>query len=165
MRKLLSIVLFAITFHAVPAVAQSAEELRAPFSILRDAYARKDATAAAQAYTRDAKIVFQYPGMPREEHVGTAAITATIVRVLQPIRPEWTIDMNFKLEPASGAGSPRTGLYRIAVNIGAKTVNSYGRFTVRFGMEDGVWRFSEDISDIATQADYDSAPQPEMFAG
>lgn len=71
--------------------------------------------------------------------------------------------MNFKLNAAATGNPKRTGFCRIIVNMGERSVSSYGRFTVAFRAEGGAWRFSEDISDVATQAEYDSAPEPDMF--
>jgi hypothetical protein len=157
------VILCGLALPVAPAAAQSADELRQPFAVLREAYAVKNPAKAAEAYTSDAKIAFQYPGMPREEYIGTEAIKASIERILQPIRPEWTLDMNFKLHAAAAGNPKRTGLYRIIVNMGERSVSSYGRFAVALRPEDGVWRFSEDISDIATEADYASTSEPEMF--
>ncbi|HEV7232603.1 MAG TPA: hypothetical protein VGN36_00060 [Sphingorhabdus sp.] len=158
------IMLCSVALQSVPAAAQSAEQLQHPFAVLRGAYAIKDPSHAAEAYTADARIAFQYPGMPREEYVGTEAIRASIERILKPIRPEWKLDMNFKLDPEGKSKLMRTGFYRIIVNMGDRSINSYGRFTVTFRAEDGVWRFAEDVSDIATETEYQNAPGPEMFA-
>lgn len=147
----------------MPAKARSTEEFRQPFAVLREAYRLKDAAKAAEAYTEDAKIVLRYPGMPPEEHIGTAAIRQTIAQILQPIKPEWELAMNFKLDSAAPGSSTRTGLYRIIVRMGDRSTNSYGRFSVTLRAEKGAWRFQEDISEVATQADYDALQEPEMF--
>lgn len=67
--------------------------------------------------------------MPREEYVRTEAIRALIERDLQPIRTKWTLDMNFKLDPEDGGTPQGTGLYRIDVNMGERSVSSYDRFS------------------------------------
>lgn len=148
---------------SMPAMAQSNDELRQPFAALRDAYRSKDPARAAEAYTEDAKLILQYPGMPPQEYVGATTIRQTIEQILTPIKPEWTLAMNFKLDPAAAQSSTRTGLYRIIVNMGHKATSNYGRFTVTLRAEKGAWRFSEDISDFATEADYDALREPEMF--
>jgi hypothetical protein len=164
MKILLPILMCSGALVAGPAAAQSAEELKHPFAVLRDGYAKKDPAKAAEAYTADGRIVLQYPGAPREEFVGSVAIRETMAQILKPIQPDWGLDMNFKLDPVTIAGAQRTGLYRIVVTMGDRKVNSYGRFTVSFRREAGAWRFAEDVSEVATESDYENAPQPEMFA-
>ena len=141
MKALSLVILCSLALHTVPAAAQSADELRQPFAVLREAYAIKDPARAAEAYTADAKIAFQYPGMPREEYIGTEAIRASIERILQPIRPEWALDMNFKLDAETTGNSGRTGFYRIVVNMGDRSVSSYGRFTVTLRAEEASGAF------------------------
>jgi ketosteroid isomerase-like protein len=157
------IILAAFALGSLPAWAQSAEELQQPFAVLREAYRLKDAGKATQAYTGDARIAFQYPGMPREEYVGTIAIKKAFEQILQPIKPEWSLAMNFKLARATPGSGTREGLYHIIVAMGDRSTHSYGRFTVILRAEGGAWRFSEDISEIATQADYEALSEPELF--
>jgi ketosteroid isomerase-like protein len=88
---------------AAPAVAQTAEETLQPFAALRAGYAAHDSAVAARAYTDDAVVIYAYDELPHEEHVGADAIRASFERALAQVRPEWTVDVNFKLDAATSA--------------------------------------------------------------
>lgn len=128
----------------------------AAFGALRAAYAAREPAAAAAAYTADARVIYRYAGTPEDRRVGRAAITASFRELFDQIDPATPIDLNFRL--AETAGDRRIGFYRMRIG---KSV-SYGRFEVRLA-PDG--RFVEDISSDATQADFEGAAGPLMFAG
>jgi ketosteroid isomerase-like protein len=148
---------------AAAASAQTAEEVRQPFEVLRAGTAAKDAGLAASAYGPDAVLVFEYGGASREEHVGDAAILASYHRTFAPLKPEWPVDINFKLDAGAPDASTRTGAYRITVDTGGRTIATYGRFEVTLRKVGDRWLFVRDAGREATAADYAAVAGPELF--
>lgn len=136
-----------------------------PFADLRAAYAVGDPDKAAAAYADDALYVELYPGTAPILRSGREAIgagfSALFAQLGAPVegRP---LDLNFRLVQHSetNAVHEASGFYRLTVGRGRDAERYYGSFAVR-------WRngnFLFDASGPATEADFETASGPMMFA-
>ncbi len=127
-----------------------------PFAQLRAAYAKRDAQAAAAAYTPDAEVIYRYAGTPEERHKGRDAIARSFQSLLDQIDPADKIDLNFRVTQRSG---PQVqGVYRLSYGYGKV---SEGRFDVTLS-SDG--RFASDLSLDAPRDAFEEAAGPVMLA-
>ncbi len=145
----------SIAHLALAAVMMSGPAQPDPFAQLRSAYASRDATAAAAAYTPDAVVTYRYDGAPEERYVGTPAIEKSFGSLFRQIDALQTLDLNFRV--TERRGQRVSGIYRL--RIGAKP--SFGRFVVTLA-PDG--RFVSDLSTVATIADFEGASGPVLLA-
>jgi ketosteroid isomerase-like protein len=147
MRKMLTVLL---------AVASSPVLAADAFALLREAYASRDAAAAARAYAPDAVVEYAYAGERPERYVGRAAIEASFEALFARLDPRVTLDLNFRLTASDG--DARSGLYRLRVGSGKAGI---GRFEVRL---DRTGLFSSDRSTDAPPTAFEEAPGAVMLA-
>ena len=123
-----------------------------PFTGLADAYAARDAAAAAANYTSDAKVVYAYDGAPSEEYKGRSEVQASFVAFFGGIDRTVPLDLNFRLRKREGRRA--WGVYRLRLG---PSETSYGTFDVILS-DDGF--FASDRSASATQTDFEELPGP-----
>jgi hypothetical protein len=134
-----------------------------PYLVLREAYAKRDATAAAQAYAPDAVYIERYAGSKEVVRRGGTAIEKGFAEIFAHFGPQGDappLDLNFRFESrAPGTDGADKGVYRLKVRIAGKTESYYGRFaaTRRAG------RFVEDTSSDGTRADFERLAGPVAF--
>lgn len=127
-----------------------------PFAQLRAAYADRDSRAAANAYERQAEVIYRYDGSPEERHVGREAIAASFKAFFEQVDSAQSLDLNFRV--IERGGTRVAGVYRLRIG---RTAASYGRFTVTLA-PDG--RFADDVSTDATLDEFEEAAGPVMLA-
>lgn len=129
-----------------------------PFERLRDAYAARDADAAAAVYAEDAVYAELYPDSPPNVLAGRAAIRQQFATFLGALPTDGPIDLNFRLlgRTSSQAG----GFYRLRYGAGDSAGVQYGRFATGLGADS----FRFDASSSATLAEFEDAPGPTAFA-
>ena len=140
--------LMAACLVAHPAAAANPD----PFAKLADAYKRRDATIAADAYSGQAEVVYRYFGAPTERYKGRPAIRSSFAALFGSVAPESSLDLNFRV--TNKAPRFAQGFYRL--RIGTEVTN-YGRFAVRF---DNDGRFVSDESTDSTIAEFETATGP-----
>jgi len=140
-------ILFAMTAQAAPLD---------PFSILRDAYARRDADLAARAYVDNAEVEYRYDGVPKETFIGADAIRDSFESLFSSVSKTEALDLNFRITSKSTASAE--GFYRL--RFGRQNA-SYGRFSVRIA-PDG--RLASDLSTSASRDDFEDASGPVALA-
>lgn len=123
-----------------------------PFTGLADAYAARDAAAAAANYTSDAKVVYAYDGAPIEQYKGRSEVQASFASFFGGIDSTVPLDLNFRLRNREGRRA--WGVYRLRLG---PSETSYGTFDVMLG-DDGL--FASDRSSSATQKDFEELPGP-----
>ncbi|MFM2410240.1 MAG: hypothetical protein RL481_1068 [Pseudomonadota bacterium] len=126
-----------------------------PFAELRDAYAARDAQAAAAAYAPDGEFINNFGKSPREYYRGRAAIEANFAKLFAEIDSKRKLDINFRVTEANR--STKRGVYRL--RVGAKAY--FGKFAVQL-TPDG--KFARDESFDGTRSDFEDAAGPVMFA-
>lgn len=131
---------------AGPAAAQAPA-----FDALRDAYARRDAAAAAAAYEPEAEVRYEYGGAPVETYRGRAEIEAAFAAFFAQFSPDDTVDLNFRRD--GGPDDAQTGYYRLRVG----DLTTFGRFETTLGPS-GL--FARDVSRDGTVDDFEGAPGP-----
>lgn len=153
MHGLITIVALAVSM----ASASSAQvPVPDPFAQLRAAYAKRDALAAAAAYTPDAEVIYRYAGTPEERHKGRDAIARSFQTLFDQIDPSDKTDLNFRTTERNG--SRVQGVYRLSFGYGKV---SEGRFDVTLS-PDG--RFASDLSLDASPGAFEEAAGPVMLA-
>lgn len=133
---------------AAPANAQRDDD--DPFAVLSEAYARKDAAAAAGAYAQNGIVVYAYAGTPEERVEGRAAIMGSFQQFFDQFASEDRLDLNFRM--ASRTDEAASGIYRLRYGRNV----SYGLFEVRFS--NGL--FAYDRSADASAADFETLVGP-----
>lgn len=134
-----------------------------PYLALRNAYAQRDAAAAAAAYAPNAVYREQYDGSKPVLRSGRQAIEEgfeALFAQFEPPEESVPLDLNFRFEArADGADGSDKGVYRLSVRAGAQTQSYYGRFAVtrRGGL------FVDDASSDATRADFERLPGPVAY--
>jgi pimeloyl-ACP methyl ester carboxylesterase len=126
-----------------------------PFSMLRAAYAARDANAAAATYAPNAEVSYRYDGVPEEQYRGTKAIAASFAKLFAQMDDKQKLDLNFR--ETSRVGGRIQGLYRLRMGSAPA---SYGRFDA---VVDVSGKFVTDVSSGATFADFEEAPGRVMF--
>jgi alpha-beta hydrolase superfamily lysophospholipase/ketosteroid isomerase-like protein len=144
------------TLTVLVAIASSPVLAADAFALLREAYASRDAAAAARAYAPDAVVEYAYTAEPPERYVGRAAIEASFKALFARLDPRVTLDLNFRLTASDG--DARSGLYRLRVGSGKAGI---GRFEVRL---DPTGLFSSDRSTDAPPTAFEEAPGAVMLA-
>ncbi len=153
MHGFIKTVAFAATIASVSSAQVPAPD---PFAQLRVAYAKRDARAAAAAYTPDAEVIYRYAGTPEERHKGRDAIVRSFQTLLDQIDPADKIDLNFRTIERNGARVQ--GVYRLSFGYGKVTG---GRFDVTLS-PDG--RFASDLSLDAPPGAFEEVAGPVMLA-
>lgn len=140
------------------ASAASAQPSDDPFARLRDAYAARDAEAAAAAYADDAVYAELYPESPPNLLAGREAIRRNFAAFFAALPADGPVDLNFRL--LRRTASEASGYYRLRFGSGDAATVHYGRFVT--GMADGRFRF--DASSTATLAEFEGAAGPTALA-
>ncbi len=146
LRGLWLLVLLGVTGIASAGDAGSQD----PFTVLRAAYAARDADAAAAAYVEDGELHYRYAGAAPEQYRGRQAIAGAFRAFFAGLDPAAPIDLDFRMLRRDGHAA--AGFYRM--RIGDTEV--YGAFEVSFA-PDG--RFVRDTSTDATRAQFEAAPE------
>jgi hypothetical protein len=154
---LAGLVALALLVQPAPG-AGSVPDYGEPYRILVQANLALDPDLAASAYGRDAKLIFEYPGIPVETFSGHQAIRASYVRTFGQVDKESKIALQFRFDGEGLTTDQQTGVYRIGAVAGGKTITLYGRFAVKLVMDGSGWRFAEDRGGPATEADFDKLP-------
>jgi hypothetical protein len=141
---------------AAPATASP--DYSEPYRILYEANLALDPALAASAYAPDARLIFDYPGQPRETFEGEAAIRSSYVRTFGQVDPGSPIKLQFRFEPPGLTTDRQNGVYRIDAMAGGRAIAVYGRFSVTLVEVNGAWRFAEDNGKPATAADFEKLP-------
>lgn len=140
---------FAAAFLAL-AFASCAPAPSDPFRVLSQAYANRDAAAAASAYTENGVVIYAYEGTPEERFEGRAAIQGSFQRFLDQFPAAQSLVLSFRFEDRSADAA--AGVYQLRVGES----DYYGRFDV--SLEDGL--FARDVSSDAAEADFEALPAP-----
>ncbi len=140
----------ALLFLALGACAPASAPTPAPeaFRVLSEAYASRDAAAAASAYAEDGVVIYAYEGVPEERFEGRAAIEASFQRFFDQFPPSQSLSLSFRFGERSNEAA--RGVYELRVGDS----QYYGSFDVTF--EDGL--FVRDVSSDATAAAFDALP-------
>lgn len=135
----------------VGCAARSADP-NAAFVGLADAYAARNAAAAAEKYTAGATVVYAYDGAAEERYTGRKEIEASFASFFDRIAADQPLDLNFRV--AERKGRSARGFYRLRLG---QSETSYGRFDVD---QDAEGLFSTDRSSSANQSDFEELPGP-----
>ncbi|HEU0310744.1 MAG TPA: hypothetical protein VFR36_05955, partial [Sphingomicrobium sp.] len=139
MKPLQALLLFPLLSAAAPL-----EDYAEPYRILQQASRALDPALAASAYASSAALIFEYPGVPREEFRGTEAIRASYVRSFGQVDAGTAMAVDFRFNGVGPSAEPHTGVFRLDATVKGRPITFYGRFTVKLVKQDGHWRFAED---------------------
>jgi len=147
---------FCATALGIFAHAAQATPSDQPFLALAQAYADRDAAAAARAYAEDADLTYAYEGAPSSHYRGRAAIEQSLAGFFDQLDPAQGLDLNFRI--VERQGDQARGVYRLRLGT---VFTSFGGFEVR---QDEHGLFLSDRSTSAALADFEEASGPVMIA-
>ncbi len=133
-----------------PAPAPAPTPANGPFLILSEAYAARDAAAAARAYTEGGVVIYAYEGVPEERFEGRAAIEGSFQRFFDQFPANQALDLSFRF--ARQSADAANGIYQLRVG----DTDYYGSFDVT--IEEGL--FARDVSSDGTMAAFEALPAP-----
>lgn len=119
-----------------------------PFAILAEAYADRDAVAAASAYAENGVVIYAYEGTPEERFEGRAAIEQSFQRFFDQFPASQSLALNFRF--ARRSADAASGIYQLRVG----ETEYYGSFDV--SIRDGL--FTRDVSSDGTTPAYEALP-------
>lgn len=151
LRRIVVAALLSLAFAScAPASAPAPTPANDPFLILSEAYAARDAAAAASAYTENGIVIYAYEGVPEERFEGRAAIEGSFQRFFDQFPAGQTLDLNFRF--AQRSADAANGIYQLRVGES----DYYGSFDVT--LEDGL--FARDRSSDGTMPAFEVLPGP-----
>jgi pimeloyl-ACP methyl ester carboxylesterase len=133
---------------------------------LRAAHSSRSPSQAASAYSETAVVVWSHPPARAQKLRGREAIRSFYADLLSRTAAVGPLDLNFRLLRSDklGAGQQDTGFYRLRNEGAAQAKPIYGRFTMLFSRGSGDTRISSATMSRATEAEFEEAPGPVLFA-